>query len=334
MAGDTKPEKVLNVKSDASKSAKDLEAEIAAAAHAISELETVDGETVSKPRAKKTRKSTAKKTKSSKTKKPATKKTSSTKKASSKKTPPKKSASKKTTTKKTVPEKAPTKTAATPAAKKPTPKKTAKPRKPTSVVPNQDVRPAQPKPKVVKKAVVTSSSDGAPSAVKVTVKPKSANKPLEKKVEEATAPQIMNHQGKTLKPISTNTDSVNASKPEIPAKPAKAVTSKVKVKEPIHTPKPYEVIKTEDTETKHRPQTDESVEEPQQKEAPTTTPARHKRTPHVARVYDTQTYHLPLSVDHHHRRAQFPRWAQALLLLIGLAGAVIGAVVFDLFDLN
>jgi hypothetical protein len=62
-------------------------------------------------------------------------------------------------------------------------------------------------------------------------------------------------------------------------------------------------------------------------------PARSgKRTPHAVRIYDTRTYHIPISVDRHHRKAMMPLWAQITIVLIGVAAMVMIGLVFEVVE--
>ncbi len=324
MADAKMPEKVLKVQTDSSKSAKDLEAEIAAAASAISGMETVDGETMVKEVKKKTRSA------SKKIPKKATKSKAKTNKA------PAKSDSKPKATVKIT-----TKTTASPVKKKTA---TKKPRT-IKVMATSDVKPRSHKSvkKTAKQATVEMPTNEAPSAVKVTVKPKT---PIAEN-SEAIPVTTLNHKGKTLKPIGDVTklqkaETKTASSPKIgvarpvakPKSKPKAVTNSVRItKKPISTKKPYEVVKATIDDKQEAPETDskpvEEVRQPVVEKA-----AKHKKhTPHVARIFDTQTYHIPITVDHHHRRAALPLWGQISAVAVGLAAMVILGLVFGLVDL-
>ncbi len=321
---DSKSEKVLEVSTDANKSAADLEAEIAAAASAISSLETVGGETVKKEvtRKKRTKKATTKSTSTKKTSKKSTAKKSGT--SSEKKT----TATKKAPAKKQAAKKSPSKSKSKPSM--------------------TDVMPVKPEktPKVIKKAEVQSEESSGPSAVKVTVQPKPATRESGDDEPKETPTVILSHKGRSLTPLSDvskpePTRKSGAKKPEpakqdvikplfdepesveeVPTKEApKAVTSSVRVsKQPIHTEKPYGVI----TGPAKEPSAVAHASAPS-RVANKTELHRHKdkHTPHVARIYDTRTYHIPISVDHHHRRAILPLWGQIVVLLIGLVAMIV-----------
>ena len=268
---------------DSSMSPEDLEAEIAASASAISGYETVAGKTIETPDKPKPKKKT--------TKKPE---------KTAKKSTPKKKTLAKTTTK----------------PKKPTQKK-------GKVMATSDVKPA---PKPIKKPptvakIVSDDSESKPSAVKITIKTSSST-PAKPSSSQNTKNQILNHQGRTLQPIGSSTQATTPT-----AKPREsktgvatpvAIKSEVQLsKKPqvVASDKPYAVLKaaTEVSEsTEHQPH-----------RAGTGAGHRHSDAPHVARIYDTKTYHIPLSVDHHHRKAMMPRWAQYVVLAIGIAALVV-----------
>lgn len=63
--------------------------------------------------------------------------------------------------------------------------------------------------------------------------------------------------------------------------------------------------------------------------AQTTKP--QKRVRHVARIFDTTTYHMPISVDHHSRKAALPRWARIVVLLVAIAGMIVYGFATNLY---
>ena len=214
--------------------------------------------------------------------------------------------------KKPAPKKAPVKT-----AKKTTPKK-ASAKKPTKKTSKSmtDVRPGTPKKKTVTKAKVKSASTSTPSAVKVKIEPKSAVA----KRGRAEKPKTLNHHAKDLKPIGDAKKLKAAAKPKVvkapKAKPV-AVTSKVKVKKkPISTPKPYKVVKAKSAGKIATKAATKAA--PKKAAQPKPQPKPTKHTPHVARIFDTQTYHIPITVDHHHRKAAFPQWATFAIIMAGV----------------
>jgi len=89
---------------------------------------------------------------------------------------------------------------------------------------------------------------------------------------------------------------------------------------PIHSPKPYDVMR-KSTKSESKPKSSSASSEPKHVSV-------HKRTPHVARIYDTNTYHLPLSVDYHHRKAMMPVWGQVATLIAAIVAVVVSVVLF------
>lgn len=350
MAGVAKKDEVLDFKAS-SKTPADIEAEIAAAASAIGGSVTVGGVSVpehemslaqgkdtnpqpsqaeqsetdapnegkrSKPQP--TAKSASKKkTKAKSAKKKATK-TSAGKKRSAQDA---KQATKTANHAKSKSDKAVTKKSAAVAPKK-------KSRK-GKVMSTSDIRPQVARESSVKKAEITFEDNNAPSAVRVSVKPVADHAP---KTEKSTSsqPELPNRHGKTIAPLSEN---VHGAKPAAPLQAAEskseeptshdkavAITTHTRVNaRPIaHPPaKPYAVIH------KQLPEAMRSQSEQQQAKS-------EKHAPHVARIYDTQTYHIPLSVDHHHRKAMFPVWGWVAIIAAGAIGMVVFGFVFGMFN--
>jgi hypothetical protein len=52
----------------------------------------------------------------------------------------------------------------------------------------------------------------------------------------------------------------------------------------------------------------------------------------TAKIYDTKKYHLPIKAGRHHRKSQLPTWAQLLVLLVALVGALYYAVSTDIIS--
>lgn len=272
MAEVGKKESVLNVKST-SMSPKDLEAEIAATAQAISELETVDGATVASPKSKPSKKGSASK---------ADEGTSTQAKKASKKQPTKKG----------------------------------------RVMSTSDVRPGvRPPKKSPTKAEIKGEDSSGPSAVMVTVKPKSIAVQPDSPNKAEVAP--LTHIGKDIKPLSDKPKSADQATSSSPSADEQkksaptAITSKVK----INNAKPYDVIKVAE-KSSNRHGDEGAVDTIESNNHSNSAHISHRTdSPHVARIYDSKTYHIPLSVDRHHRKAMMPAWAWALTILIGIATA-------------
>lgn len=184
-------------------------------------------------------------------------------------------------------------------------------------------------------------------AVKVNIFPKSVVAKTDGKSGRSTS---LNRHGKKLTPIGDVRKLKKAEKDAIPKhKPLSPDAIAVKVipkkKKPIKAKvnqKPYKVIKkAPPSELVQKPEPQETVVkvkpvEPQP--APAPVPEIHKpqpvkRTPHAARLYDTRTYHMPLSVDHHHRRAIMPIWGRILVVMIGLVAASFTALMSGFIEL-
>ena len=360
MAVGTKKD-VLKVQSS-KLSPKDLEAEIASVASAIGEADTVGGvlKANTKPRAK--RKPSVKKKPAAKAKTKTATKTKNKTTTKPKKTPQdiKKSAPK--------PEAKPEKAEVAEPSVTPKPEATIKvaieespiapKKKPKNhsgkVVVTSDVRPRNHSSvkKKAKRATINVTDENAPSAVKVKVEPKDivvkkppVSAPVTKTKTEPAV--ILNHRGKDVLPLSGKSGSEEQSKPAKVPEPAKvrpssdepkAITGSVRVTsrpqevpkqdepvtsepaKPIHSPKPYDVMR-KSTKSESKPKSSSASSEPKHVSV-------HKRTPHVARIYDTNTYHLPLSVDYHHRKAMMPVWGQVATLIAAIVAVVVSVVLF------
>jgi hypothetical protein len=202
------------------------------------------------------------------------------------------------------------------------------------------------------KSVDSTEEKGERITVKVS-KPKvvrTVSQPLDKKPSSSNDPKIINHSGKKMvRPISEikhEDDSKNQpAHPETEKAPRAvkvsldASSTSVEVHHPQedkNVAKPAaesQESEPKDPETamrpvRNEPETTMSDDNPEAEEKPAVNissakPAqtkREKKLRHVARIYDTHTYHMPIEVNYHHRKALLPRWGRIVMYLAAIAG--------------
>jgi len=141
--------------------------------------------------------------------------------------------------------------------------------------------------------------------------------------------------------------------------------NKVITKTPIKTAKPYPVIEevvrkdekpkkttkpnkgkqadnkellvSEEKNLKNKPapreQSPKSKQDEDKPQKGTTRNKPAKHTPHVTRLYDTKTYHIPLSVDRHNRKSAMPRSVQISIVLFAIIVMATAVVISSGFNL-
>lgn len=205
------------------------------------------------------------------------------------------------------------------------------------------------KAKVIKKPTATEpkadpvEDDGAVSIVVKHAPPAAKKSPINDDSEELTKepPKITGHRGRKIEPLKAKPEVGMVEKIEEEVEVAEEDVEKEEPKEEKpEVDETEEPVAEEEAEKKSSDDSDSLATEKKldamadkfkaQKEAQ----KKLEDEPQVAKIYDTKKYHVPINVNRHHRRNAVPMWAEILILIVGLLGALVYGVWSGVIDVE